>query len=306
MNPRHASLLALTGSALLSLSCSVQSLVVDRLGDALAAQGTTFSGDADPELVRDALPFALKTMEALLETAPEDPELLLANCRSFTQYSKGFVEGDADMLEWDDWEAASRGWERAIGLYLRARDYGMRGLELDSPGFGDAVLMDPDGAVLAVELDQIEFLYWTAAAWGSAISLGLDRPELLADVDPVRAMLRRVLELDESYGNGAIHEALISIECLGALMGGSEDRARDHFDRAVELSEGKSASPYVTLADSGCVRGGDPAEFRRLLEAALAIDLDGAPDIRLQNTLAQRRAAFLLDNADELFLEPLD
>ena len=89
-------------------------------------------------------------------------------------------------------------------------------------------------------------------------------------------------------------------------MGGSEDRAREHFERAVELSGGKSASPYVTLADSGCVRGGDPAEFRRLLEAALAVDLDAAPEIRLQNTLAQRRAAFLLDNEGELFLEPLD
>ena len=50
----------------------------------------------------------------------------------------------------------------------------------------------------------------------------------------------------------------------------------------------------------------DRAEFESLLEKAMAVDLDAAPEQRLANLIAQRKARFLLDNADELFLEPLE
>ena len=40
-----------------------------------------------------------------------------------------------------------------------------------------------------------------------------------------------------------------------------------------------------------------------LLRKALAIDPDAVPELRLANTVSQRRAAWLLARADELFLE---
>ena len=76
-------------------------------------------------------------------------------------------------------------------------------------------------------------LYWTAAAWGSAIALGKDRPEMLADLPAIRALMERGLALDEGYEGGAIHEALILLDALPESMGGSEARARRHFARAV-------------------------------------------------------------------------
>ena len=45
-----------------------------------------------------ALPFALKTIEALLAEAPEDRNLLLAACSGFTQYAYAFVEVEATIL----------------------------------------------------------------------------------------------------------------------------------------------------------------------------------------------------------------
>ena len=39
-----------------------------------------------------------------------------------------------------------------------------------------------------------------------------------------------------------------------------------------------------------------------MLEKALAVDADADPDHRLANLVAQRRAHWLLDHIDELFL----
>jgi predicted anti-sigma-YlaC factor YlaD len=112
--------------------------------------------------------------------------------------------------------------------------------------------------------------------------------------------------MDETYADGALHEAMISLEALPETMGGSPKKARAHFERAVELSSGTSASPYVSLAASISVAEQNRREFVGLLEQALMVDPDVAPDRRLANIVARRRAELLLERADDLFLEPLD
>jgi predicted anti-sigma-YlaC factor YlaD len=262
-----------------------------------------YASDDDPELVRDALPFALKTLETLLAERPDHAGLLISTSRGFTQYAYAFVEADAERLAVDDYRAARELRDRAIRLYLRARDYGMRALELEVPGISERLRTEPDTAVEAFDRqDQVDGLFWTAAAWGSAISLGLDRPELVADIDAVRAMTRRALALDDTYERGTIHTVMIGLESLPEAMGGSPERARQHFERAVELSGRTQAAPYVTFAASASVSAQDREEFLRLLETALAIDPDASPADRLANRITQRRARWLLERIDDLFL----
>jgi predicted anti-sigma-YlaC factor YlaD len=86
-------------------------------------------------------------------------------------------------------------------------------------------------------------------------------------------------------------------------MGGSTARARQHFDRALELSEGKRAAPLVALAETVSVRSQDRAEFESLLQRALSIDPDARPEWRLANLIMQRRAKWLLERADLLFAD---
>src|SRR5688572_29121188 len=75
----------------LASGCSLRTLAVNQLGNALASGGTTFSADDDPELVGAALPFSLKLMESLLAESPHHKALLTAAARGFTQYSYGWV-----------------------------------------------------------------------------------------------------------------------------------------------------------------------------------------------------------------------
>jgi predicted anti-sigma-YlaC factor YlaD len=85
------------------------------------------------------------------------------------------------------------------------------------------------------------------------------------------------------------------------MVGGSEDRARAHFTRAVALQDGLSPGPYVALANGISVSRQDRAEFERLMTQALAIDPEKDPSNRLVITLVQRRARALLDHIDSFF-----
>lgn len=286
-------------------SCSIRQLAIGGLADALAGSAQAYAREDDPELVREAMPFAMKTMEAVLLEDPENETLLASACTAFGLYAY-VVQLEGEELQSSDYERAERVKRRALRLHLRARDFALRALELRHSGLGERLRMDPAGAVAVLEQEDVELAYGAAGTWGLAMGLGKDDPALVADVDAVRALLRRALELDEGFEDGALHEAMISVEGLPKAMGGSPERAREHFRRALALSGGQRASLYLMLAENVSVSAQDRDEFEHLLRQALAIDLDTAPDLRLSNRISQERARRLLDGIDDLFLPPLE
>jgi predicted anti-sigma-YlaC factor YlaD len=70
----------------------------------------------------------------------------------------------------------------------------------------------------------------------------------------------------------------------------------------VELTGGRKASPYVSLAKTVSVQRQDLVEFKALLAQALAVDPAAEPRWRLSNTLSRRKARWLLDHAADLFV----
>ncbi|HUF46846.1 MAG TPA: TRAP transporter TatT component family protein [Vicinamibacterales bacterium] len=290
------------GLAVALSGCSLKKMAVNSVAGMLSESGATFSSDEDPELVRDAIPFALKLYESLLESVPNNRDLLRATCSVFTQYAYAFVQTDAEILEPDDFETSLAMKDRALKLYLRGQGYCLRALELRRRGVTRALQLAPATALDWARRDDVELLYWTGAAWGAAIAIGQGRPALVADLPAVRALLERALALDETFQNGAIHAAMISIAALPETMGGSAEQARAHFARAVELSNGLDPGPYVTLAASVSVATQNREEFVTLLEQALAIDPNDNPPNRLPALIARHRAERLLARVDELFI----
>jgi tetratricopeptide (TPR) repeat protein len=299
--------LLLTVTLLLAVSsCSIKKMAVKNVANSLTSGPDVFGTDDDPQLIRDAVPFGLKTMESLLQTLPEHRGLLLGLCRGFTQYGAGFLVGDANAIEASDYNRATEIRERALRMFLRARNYGLRGLELDHKGITQRLETNPELAAGEIKKSELPMLYWTAAAWGSAINLGKDRAELLADLGAVRALMTRGLNLDEGFEGGAFHEAMILLEALPKDMGGSPERARQHFERAVQLSKGQKASPYVTLAQSVSVMTQSRKEFHELLDKALAVDPNTVPARRLETLIVQQQARDLLKREEDLFLDTDD
>jgi hypothetical protein len=271
-------------------ACSPKQIALNRMASALASATTVYESDNDPEFVRIAAPSTLKTVEMLLKDAPSNPQLLLTACSGFTKYAYAFLHVEAEVRA-PDAAAASDLKSRAAKMYLRARDYCLRGLAVRHPRITLATLgSDLARAIERTTIADVPWLYWTAASWGAELSLAPNQLTRVTELATVRALLNRARALDERWDNGAIHEALIAFDGLPPLLGGSPAAARADFDRAMELSGGKSVFAYVALAATTT----DPAEKKKLLEAAVAIDTSTLTSRRLTNLIAQRYARALL------------
>lgn len=295
-------LLALALAAAVSAGCSLKTMAVSTVANTLSDTGDVFTRDDDPDLIRDATPFALKLYESLLESVPRHVPLLTSTCGGFTQYAYAFLEAQADALDASSRDEAVALRERALKLYLRGRGYCLRAL---NARFGnraaDDLLQAPEALLAKAKKTDVPLLYWSAASWGAAIALGIDRPELAVDFPTVRALAERALALDPSWNVGALHELMISLDSLPEALGGDPARARAHFDQAVALQKGLAPGPYVALAVGIAVPNQDRAEYERLLTEALAIDPEKNPSMKTVTLITQRRARVLLDRADEKF-----
>lgn len=273
-------------------------------GDALVEGGDVYASDDDIEFVGTATPFGLKTIESLLAVVPDHQGLLLAAARGFTQYAYVYVQMPAEESEERDVAASYAQRERARRLYLRARDYGLRGLRLDGAVAAPKLRSDPARALAATTREDVPLLYWTAVAWAAAISLSKDDPRILAGLPTVDALIMRAAALDADYDRGTLRTFLIGYEVNRPnAAANATERARVHFARALELSGGLQAGAYVSLAESVSVAGRDRREYEALLKKALAVDPGAKPEWRLVNLVMQRRARWLLGRASELFPE---
>jgi TRAP transporter TatT component family protein len=288
--PAGSIFVLLLSSVLVVSACSPKQMALNRMASAMASATSVYESDNDPEFVRLAAPGTLKTIEMLLTQSPDHPQLLLTACRGFTEYSYGFLQVEAEVRAADA-AAASDLRTRAGKMYQRARGYCLHALEVKHPGLTkQALASDPAAALNQARVDEVPLLYWAAASWGAELSLAQNQLARIAEVATVRALLNRAKALNDGWDRGAIYEALIAFDGLSPLLGGSPARARADFEKAMQLSDGKSVFAHVALAATLT----DRAEKRRLLEQALAIDVSTLTSRRLTNLIAQRYARALL------------
>jgi predicted anti-sigma-YlaC factor YlaD len=292
--------------------CSLKKMAMNQVANALTEPGgsAVFTGDNDPELVGDALPFAIKMYESLLVSIPGHAGLQLKTGSLYVMYANAFLQTPASMLSEEEYKKQEFLLQRARNLYLRGRDILLNALDRKYPGFRKNLDQRKfEQALRPTKKEDIELLYWAGAGWMGAFAIDPFDMELGLTLPGAAALMERVLELDKNYGEGAIHDFyILYYGSLPDYMGGDLNKTRDHFKKAVEVSGGKSTSPYLSLATTVCIKEQDVEEFKRLLNQVLEIDPDADPANRLVNILNQRKAQWLLEHVDNYFLpaEPLE
>jgi hypothetical protein len=285
-------------SAMCLLACSPKRYALQKAADALdsTSEGGAFSRDDDPEFVRDAVPFALKSMESLADQLSGDVGLRVGLARGFTQYGFAFVEQPAEL------GGNMEDMARARRFYLRARAYGLEGMKIARGVTEDELRKSPVQAAARFEKDDVPLMYWTMAPWALAISADKRDLELVGDLPVIGALLDRALALDESYDQGALHEFAITFD-PARPEGTTPEKQKAHFDRALQLAQGERISPLVTYAQAVSGPAQNKAEYEALLKQAASFDVDQpkARKDRLANILAQRRARYLLAHEDDVF-----
>ena len=294
-------------AACLLASCSISKMAIKSVSDALTGPGSSdvFTGDSDPKLVGDALPFAIKMYETLLSQNPDHQGLLLTTGSLFVMYANAFVQGPAEMLDSIDYyEERSAALDRAKKLYLRGNAILYSALDKKYPGFSSAAVQDGtlDAFLKKCKKEDVPLLYWTVAGGLAAYSIDVFDFDLGFYIPEWGAMIERAYELDPDFNNGAIDDFYILFYAsLPETLGGDKSKAEVHYKRAIEKSKGGLAGPYVSYAQSICVPAQDYEAYKDNLEKALAIDIDADPSNRMVNILSQRKARYMLDNAYEYF-----
>ncbi len=288
--------------------CSLRKMALNNLADAASSPGNVYAEDDDPELVRDSVPVMIKLQETILEGVPTHRGLLEGLARTCAQYAVGFIIEDADRVNEKSVERARGLYARSKRLLLRARGYGIRGLEVAIPGAAEAFTKGDRAQVTALlaraKKEDVGLLYWTGAAWAALISTSKNDMVLVGDIWRVELLMTRALELDERFDHGALHEFFMVYDTTRSEpQGGGYKKAKEHFERALTLSENKKLMPLVSYAESTCIDKQDKKQFRALLDKVMKTDIDANKDYRLVNILALRRAEWLLSRIDDLFAE---
>ncbi|MDR2630403.1 MAG: TRAP transporter TatT component family protein [Spirochaetaceae bacterium] len=289
-------------------ACSINKMAIRAVSNALTGEGsnTVFTGDSDPRLVGDALPFAIKMYETLLSANPEHQGLIVTTGSLFIMYANAFIQGPAEFLSVTEYEERLAALERAKKFYLRGADILYGGLDKKYPGFSRASSLDGtlEPYLARMKKADIPLLYWTAAGYLSAYSLDPFDLALGRRVPDLMFLIDRAYALDPDFNHGALDEFyILALSSLPESMGGDKTRVEEHFNRAVEKSGGLLAGPYVSYAQAVSIPTQDYDAFKAYLEKALAMDVDADPESRLMNIIAQRKAKNLLDTASDYFID---
>jgi len=304
MKLRTTRLNHLTGMVVLFLiltltlsGCSPRQMVIGSLANSLASQGQAVENDLD--LVRDASPFYLKLSESVLREQPGHAALAESVAAGFTQYAYAFVAFEADRIEAADARAAERLRTRAAKLYQRAQQHAMTALEYNYPGMPAALREATANPAPALKPEHVGLAYWTAAAWGGWISLSKDNPDVVADLPLAVRLAHLAWRTDPNWGQGTLTGLLATFESSRA--GGQPAQALDWFDQAIAQSQGRSVGALLGKAEGYALPAGNRKLFEQLINQALAVREAPGSALTLSNEVMRRRAAWLLENVDDLF-----
>jgi len=252
---------------------------------------TSIMKQRDLKLVRDGAPAYLLLIDGMIEGDPDDVYTLKAAARLYSAYTTAFVVGEDK--------------ERAKILSRKAKDYAFRAMSLENETFArlnDKPFDEYQAIMPTIDEDQIEELFLVVNTWATYIQVNRDNWDNIADIAKVEVLVKRMLELDDEYYYGAAHIAMGILQTIvPAALGGHPEEAKEHFKKAIEISDEKFLPAYVTYAEKYARIKFDRKLHDKLLKKVMDTPVDTVPELTLINAIAKKQAEGLLADADEYF-----
>ena len=268
-----------------------------------------FMGETDPVIVQEVLPVILKVYEIMHIENPNHlgNQNMLGSLN--VMYANLCVESKAEKMTDPrllDEQVAE--FERAKLHYMRGHDLIFASYDKKFSGFSKSVeksdINELKPYLDKLTIDDVNSIYWACAGFFASFALNPLDINIIGSIKGHIALLERVCSLDPNYSNGAIWDVLAQIYIAAPIdFGGDYERGLFCLDKAFEVSKEKSCGIYVTKAKSVCIPNGDKAGFIEALETALKIDVNEDKSNALMNVLNQNKAATLLQDIDNYFIE---
>ncbi|RJP47210.1 MAG: hypothetical protein C4548_01400 [Desulfobacteraceae bacterium] len=277
-------------TAVLATGCNTTRFMANSMEPMMHKMNAAINKNPDMDLVRDAMPAGLIQLDGLIEASPDNSAFLVRGAEAYNGYSFVFVE-DHDR-------------SRARLLYHRAFTYALRALKQNKT-FADAF----DGPVPEFETALETFgkadvpaLFWAANSWLSWVGTNVDDPEIFLAIPKIRLMLKRSVELDETYKYGAAHAILGVLHAARPpAFGGEPEKAKAAFDRAFEISDRRVLLFYLSYAQHYAYQIQDRQLYEQTLQTIIDAPDDLLPEAAFINAAAKRKAKRLLKDIECIF-----
>lgn len=304
---RLLSVSACVVALLTQAGCDLTRFTANSTANMFSRAGGALERHFDYELAGAALPGSIMQLEGVFSVIPDNEQLGLTLMRAYVSYTFGWLEDSLQQAQdRGDFEEEERITGRARLLYERARNIGIHLMRLRDPNVDQVLEGGYEGWTAYLDehyssAEDVPILFWTGYAWGSAINAGRDDPEMILALPYARACVEQAIELDESFFNysGLTFLGVVNA-ALPEALGGNPDRAREYFERALELTERKFFTVHVSYARTYAVQTQNRDLYIRLLREVVDGG-DPEPRARLANRIARRQAIRWLQRTDQLF-----
>jgi len=289
----------------LAAGCSIKTIAVRTTGEILKDGMGAFYEEDDLPLAEHALASNLKLIDALIKGDPDNSDLLLLASQAYGGYALGFLETKAETAKLEDrLEDAEKINQRAAKFYLRAKNYALRCFDNSNP-FVDLLksgrVEDMKNYLNLFTDESVPYLFWLAYNWANWINLNLTSPQAISQLPKVVAIMEKVLEMDENYYYGGPHLFFGIYQARPKYLGGVPKKAKEHFEKALEITKGKMLLAKVYYAKFYGVQHQQQELFVTLLKDVEAAPDDIFPEQNLTNQIAKKMARQMLKYQEDLF-----
>ena len=243
----------------------------------------------DLKTVEQGLPTYLLIVDGLLENYPENTKILQTASALNGAYAGVFVE---------DQERKKRLVEKSFKLALKATcAHKSKACDVRKMPFDEykSLLQSMTGK------EDIAALYSLGSAWASNIQLNSSDWNAIADLARVEALMSHVTTTAPNYEKGMpwLYLGVLN-SLLPQSLGGKPEQAKQSFEKAIEVSQGRNLIVKVYYAQQYARLVFDQQLHDRLLNEVLNSD-PHEELLTLQNVYAQKLAKALLADSQDYF-----
>ncbi|MDO8843495.1 TRAP transporter TatT component family protein [Methylicorpusculum sp.] len=264
--------------------------VSSALQDASDSFASAILDQEDVAIVREGLPAYLLMTDGLIESNPNNADLLMSGAKLYAFYASSLVSDNM----------------RSRKLTEKARSYAQRALclkQAEQCKIDTLAYDDFKPALDNINQNATNELYTYGLTWAAWLQAHSRDWNAIADRPKIEALFERIVDLDESIDAGRVHYYLGLLRSqLSPALGGKPELAKTHFERAIELSQGKDLAVKVALARNYARMIFDRALHDNVLHEVLQAD-PKVSGLTLSNTMAQQEAQHLLDESSSYFQE---
>jgi hypothetical protein len=243
----------------------------------------------DPDTVRQGAPAYLIMIDSFIQGSPDDIDLLVAGSALYGSYAGAFATEEPERAK----RLTEKSLQYALHAFCIKRPKLCTISELRFPEF--------EKALQKSEKQDLTVLNAWGVAWAGWIQSRSDDWVAIAEIPKIKAIMLRVVELDPTWDNGNAQLYLAVLNAfLPAAMGGKPDLAKEYFEQAIKLSDGKNLMAKTLYARYYARMVFNQELHDKLLNDVLASPA-ASPGMTLINTLAQEQARQLLDGSSEFF-----